>query len=1335
MSRIIGRRPVCGLALVVCLGILAERPAFAQDYWISGSPDSLAPFVVDDALDVDLNGAQFYTDGPAASGARQPIPLPLGANVGDTLRFRVRDTFGNCASLSTLFLIDAQGRSAVIDPGFVRPCSPSPGALLAHDYTTTIPDLSQGYGAEQVADIRPGPASSAPTSMAVFNDALYFAANDGTHGRELWRLRRGALAPELVDDIVPGPLESGPARLTVAGNALYFIATTPATGAEVFRYDGVSPPAVAADIHPGPASSLFTSAFLTPYGDEVFVSAWDGVAGGDDLFAVGPNGLRAFNLSPDGSNPHSFAVHDGVLYFSAATASHGGELWAYDGGAAPVRVTDIVPGSGSSNPGGVMKLGNKLIFSASNAFGQRNLHVFEGGVDTEINPSVALGGFQPGGFVRMNNVVYFTADDGLSGRELWLTDGTANGTRLVADVYTGPQGSNYRNLTPFGGELVFGANDPASGFEIRATNGFVTRLVADVAPGAAHSAFEGAFPFANAIFFVSPGAGTTLDPWVTNGTSTGTRVIRKVDGTPINPAGDAMDDTTFTLFDGSLYFAGNDGNTGFELWRIRLGASPATAQPQVVATDEDVDLAITLSGSGGSGPLSFAIASGPANGLLSGTPPSIMYEPAPDYAGSDSFTFTVNDGSGPSAPATVFITVNPVNDPPVAVDDDAGTTVEDTAIDIAAATLVANDTDVDGGALSISSVGFPMHGAVVLNAGVITFTPAPDYNGVASFEYTVVDGNGGSDTGLVTVTVTPVNDAPRAVADTYAVTESTPLTIPAPGVLGNDVDPDGDALSAVLQSPPLPQHGALTLNADGSFSFIPVAGFSGQASFSYRATDGVLTSFVTTVTLNVSAVDDPPTAVDDSYTTPANTPLTIAAPGVLLNDSDPDSTALTAALVTGPAHGVLTLNADGSFTYTPNAGYTGSDAFTYEARDLTSSSNAATVAITVTASQAPTAGDDSYSTSEDTPLTVPAPGVLNGDSDPENDPLTAILVAGPVPSQGALVLNANGSFVFSPAANFAGTATFTYKANDGQSDSNVATVSIVVTPVNDPPNAVDDSATVAEDSGTTAIAVLANDSDVDGDPLTITGVTQPAGGVTAIGAGATTITFTPNADANGLMSFTYTISDGQGGTDTATVSVTVTPVNDAPVAVAESYTTAQGAALSIPAPGVLANDTDIDSTGLTAVLVAGPANGALTLAPNGSFTYTPNASFAGTDTFTYVANDGAASSNAVVVTITVTPAATVPAAPASLAANAVSATRINLTWSDNSTNENGFSIERCQGNGNCMTFVVLAQVGANVTTFADTSVSASTRYTYRVRAFNSIGPSPYSNVARERTPK
>jgi VCBS repeat-containing protein len=273
-------------------------------------------------------------------------------------------------------------------------------------------------------------------------------------------------------------------------------------------------------------------------------------------------------------------------------------------------------------------------------------------------------------------------------------------------------------------------------------------------------------------------------------------------------------------------------------------------------------------------------------------------------------------------------------------------------------------------------------------------------------------------------------------------------------VLGNDSDADHDSLHAVLGSGP--SHGSLTLDADGSFTYTPAANFNGSDSFTYRASDGSQESNLATVTITVDAVNDAPTATSDTYSTAEDNALTVDAPGVLANDSDPDGNQLTVVLGSGPSHGTLTLNANGSFTYTPAANFNDSDSFTYQTSDGTLTSSPATVTITVSAvNDAPTAAADAYSTGEDTTLTIDAPGVLANDQDPDDDSLHTVV--GTAPTHGTLTLNTDGSFSYTPAANYNGTDTFTYRADDGTVASNQATVTITITATNDRPTAADDT--------------------------------------------------------------------------------------------------------------------------------------------------------------------------------------------------------------------------------------------------------------------------------------
>ncbi len=298
--------------------------------------------------------------------------------------------------------------------------------------------------------------------------------------------------------------------------------------------------------------------------------------------------------------------------------------------------------------------------------------------------------------------------------------------------------------------------------------------------------------------------------------------------------------------------------------------------------------------------------------------------------------------------------------------------------------------------------------------------------------------------------------------------------------------------------------------------------------------------------------------------------------------------------------------------------------------------------ITITAvNDAPVAANDSWSIAEDSLLSVATSGVLSNDLDVDGDTLAAHIVTAPV--HGSITLNADGSFVYTPSANYNGADSFTYVANDGLLDSAVATVSIVVTSVNDAPVAVNDTYTIAEDLSLVIglPGLLVNDSDVDGDALTTSLVTGPSHGTLVLNADGS-FSYTPSSNYNGADSFSYIASDGKLNSSTASVALTVTAVNDAPVAVNDTYSVNAGVVLTITAPGVLANDTDVDGNPLTTNVVTSPAHGTLVLGLNGSLTFNPSPGFSGTDTFTYVANDGITSSAPAVVTIQVTPVVAPP---------------------------------------------------------------------------------------------
>jgi VCBS repeat-containing protein/parallel beta-helix repeat protein len=426
-----------------------------------------------------------------------------------------------------------------------------------------------------------------------------------------------------------------------------------------------------------------------------------------------------------------------------------------------------------------------------------------------------------------------------------------------------------------------------------------------------------------------------------------------------------------------------------------------------------------------------------------------------DGAGNAMFSATVTTqitrGQQISATATKLVTTTPSDtsafakdvsasgQPPVANNDSYPAT-GNTALNVNAANgVLANDTDAEKDPLTAVLGQGPTNGSLTLNAdGSFTYTPNTGFRGQDTFTYQAKDVDGLSNTATVTITVT--GQPPVANNDSYAATGNTALNVTAAnGVLANDTDAEKDPLTAVLVKGP--SNGTLTLNADGSFTYTPSTGFRGQDTFTYQAKDLDGTSNTATVTITVTG--QPPVAINDMYVANANSPLTInAAAGVLANDTDAENDPLTAVLVKGPTNGVVTLNPDGSFTYTPTAGFRGTDTFTYQAKDVDGTSNMATVTLTVNG-QVPVANNDTYAVSANTTLTISAPGVLANDTDAENDPLTATLAG--APAHGTLTLNANGSFSYTPANGFTGTDSFLYVAQDRDGSSNVATVTLNVT--------------------------------------------------------------------------------------------------------------------------------------------------------------------------------------------------------------------------------------------------------------------------------------------------
>lgn len=444
--------------------------------------------------------------------------------------------------------------------------------------------------------------------------------------------------------------------------------------------------------------------------------------------------------------------------------------------------------------------------------------------------------------------------------------------------------------------------------------------------------------------------------------------------------------------------------------------------------------------------------------------------------------------------------------------------------------LLDNDIDPDFTPVVAQLVSSPSHGVLTLAAnGTLTYVPNPNFSGIDTFTYRVSDGTVQSAPATVTINVGNTNDAPTAIASSTSTDEDTPVT---GTVSGSDIDNDPLAYELVSG----PANGTLTFNPDGSYVYSPDPNSNGTDSFSFRANDGTVNSAPATVSININAVNDVPVANDSSAVTDED----VGQHGALTG-SDVEGAVLTFALATGPANGSLTFYADGTYSYSPNADFNGTDSFTFTTNDGELDSAPATVWLSIVAvNDAPIANAQSVSGTEDTTLT----GTLTG-SDIEGSALTFSVVSGP--ANGSLTLNADGSFSYSPNPNFNGSDSFTFTTNDGSLDSAAATVSLSIAAVNDSPTISAATFSLPENSanGTAVGTVSASDVDVS-DSKSFAVLSGKPGGAFAINSatGAITVANVAMLDFETTPTFTLSVrvTDGGGLTATANITINLTDV-------------------------------------------------------------------------------------------------------------------------------------------------------------------------------------------------
>jgi gliding motility-associated-like protein len=666
----------------------------------------------------------------------------------------------------------------------------------------------------------------------------------------------------------------------------------------------------------------------------------------------------------------------------------------------------------------------------------------------------------------------------------------------------------------------------------------------------------------------------------------------------------------------TIWFKVNDGTIDSDDAYVCITVEPVNDPPvadsQIITVQEDEPKAITLTGSDVEGdPLTFILFNQPSHGTLTGTAPNLTYTPDPNYYGTDSFAFYVDDGNDGSNTGYITINVVPVNDDPVSSDVNV-TTPEDTPV-----TVNLSASDVDGNSLTYSIVDAPQHGTLSCNncANPI-YTPSLNYYGSDSFTFKANDGTVDSNISTVSITITPVNDAPIADNQTVTVQEDTPKEIT---LTGSDVESDPLTITVITQ----PTHGTLSGTGD-IVTYTPATDYNGPDNFTFQVNDGTLTSNVATIFINVVPVNDPPVIlvnnnpVDTVYvSTPEDTPVNFC-----FDAEDKENDNLAVGTITNTeGGGSIVAGAGGSanefcFTFTPDQDYNGKSIWTIDICDDGNPSlcKEVTIDIIVTPVQdAPTAHDQNVSVVEDTPTYI----TLDGTDPDAGDVLTYTIVT---PPAHGTISGSGSEITYTPDENYNGPDSFTYKVNDGTDDSNIATVTIDVTPVNDPPiiNAIP-IIYVPEDS---LVQICLGVIEIEGNSLTYNQPTYVSGGegtMTRDSDNEFCFIYQPPKDFNGDSYWKFTVCDNGNPSMCSEVEVhiIVTPVNDPPIAV-DDYVVAKSFLKTDPV-NILANDTDVDNDPLVLTItpIVGPFHGTVTMTADGTFTYQSEQGYEGPDSIRY----------------------------------------------------------------------------------------------------------------------
>lgn len=572
----------------------------------------------------------------------------------------------------------------------------------------------------------------------------------------------------------------------------------------------------------------------------------------------------------------------------------------------------------------------------------------------------------------------------------------------------------------------------------------------------------------------------------------------------------------------SFSYRTNDGVLDSPIATVSITITPVNDAPVAAAKSasvaEDGSVGITLSGTDVDGdPLSYVVVTGPSKGSLSGTAPNLTYRPNANLTGGDSFTYRVFDGALNSATATVSITINPSNDPPVANSRSAGTD-EDTSVPIA-----LSGSDPDGNPLTFSIVSPPANGTLSGSPPNVVYTPGLNFNGTDSFGFRVNDGSVNSGIATVSIAVAAVNDAP--VANPGSATTQPNGTVSV-AVSGSDVDGDPLTYSIVSQ----PSHGTLSGSAP-NWSYTPENGYKGDDSFTYRVNDGTVNSPAATVAIVIGG-NRKPVAHPKSLVSVQNKAIVIPIEG-----TDADGDKLTYRVTSQPENGKV-VGRSPKFKFVPEKGWTGDASFTYVANDGTDDSTPATVDIKVKLkNRRPVANAISLTANQN----AANPFTLTG-SDSDEDPLTFVIARAP---RNGTIHGTSPNFIYTPKQGFKGSDLFTFYVTDGQLKSKAVKVVInVINPNNRAPVAL---SMEIDSPARKGVVIFPEATDADSDPLTFRIVSQPAVGKVGYRRGK--FSYKPGK-FEGTVSFTYLANDGVLDSAPATITLNIADTAAAPAAAA-----------------------------------------------------------------------------------------------------------------------------------------------------------------------------------------